>query len=149
MKIRNIPTKKFDGFIGIDKDKNPTAVAKPMFEEELKKVQGTHLQQKMENLLKEIENQGKRLSESQTLKELKKYKEMIKNFLSEAVRKTYALKDEATWDRRGRHKVYTTIEKVNQKLEDLTTAVLGQQENQLDLLQRVDEIRGLLVDMKI
>lgn len=149
MKIRNIPTNTFEGFLGVDKEKTSAAVVKPMFEEELKKVQGSQLQNQLENLLKEIENQGKKLSETQTVRELKKYKDMIKNFLSEAVRKTYALKDEASWDRRGRHKVYTTIEKVNQKLEELTTAVLGQQENQLDLLKRVDEIRGLLIDLKI
>jgi uncharacterized protein len=145
MRIRNVPKHNFDGLVGVDKDKVATNM-KPMFEEELKKVQGTQLQNKLENLLKGIEDQGKRLSESQTIKELINYKDMVKRFIGETVKKTYAVKEEASWDRRGRHKVYTTIENINQKLEELTSAVLSQQEDQLKILEKVDEIRGMLVD---
>jgi len=53
----------------------------------------------------------------------------------------------AGWDRRGRQKAYTLVKTVDEKLESLTEDVRQGQERQLDILEKLDSIRGMLVDL--
>lgn len=148
MRIENLPQK--DTFKGIGTlEKEPRLASKerqPKFIEELQKVQGAHLKERLENLIKKIDEQGKKLSESMTMKELKVYKELVRSFLKETVGKSYQAKEDTHMNRRGRHKVYTIVEQVDQKLEELATVVMEQQSGKIDVLAKLDEIKGLLLD---
>ncbi len=44
-------------------------------------------------------------------------------------------------------RLYTTIEKVDQVLQDLTQEVLKREQNTIDIAGKIDEIRGLLLDV--
>lgn len=46
----------------------------------------------------------------------------------------------------GKTKVFLRVEIINEKLAQLTRGVLSEQKPMLDLVNRLDEIRGLLVD---
>ncbi|HWI55378.1 MAG TPA: YaaR family protein [Desulfobacteria bacterium] len=117
------------------------------FAEQLQKVQNDMIHQQLESLLGDIEKQGKVLGQSQNLRDLKKYKDLIQKFLDYAVNKMYSLKEQTGWDRRGRHKIYTMIETVNQELENLTEMLITGQQDKISILDKLDEIRGLLVDI--
>lgn len=117
------------------------------FGDQLTKVQSEMAQQELESLFNDIEKQGKILGETLNIKDLRKYKDLIQKFLDYAVNKMYSLKEQSGWDRRGRHKIYTMVETVNKGLENLTEMLLSQQKDQISILAKVDEIRGILFDI--
>ncbi|MHB9093746.1 MAG: YaaR family protein [Eubacteriales bacterium] len=148
MKIRNVSKDNMAGLGISDREGKPLVdqVQLP-FGDQLYKVQRDMVQQKLESLFADIEKQGRSLGESLNLKDLKKYKDLIQKFLDYAVNKMYHLKEQPGWDRKGRYKIYTTIETVNKELEDLTGMLMSDQKDQISILAKVDEIRGLLVDI--
>ncbi len=75
------------------------------------------------------------------------YKETLKGFLRDTLQKAFGLKEETSYSRRGRPKIYQHIEVINQELEDLSKLVLEQQRDPVKLLKKLDSIRGLLVDL--
>ncbi|NLC07893.1 MAG: YaaR family protein, partial [Syntrophomonadaceae bacterium] len=79
-----------------------------------------------------------------TAEDLMKYKKMIKDFFDEVLK--HSLKVEQRTGFR-RMKIYKTIEIVDQKLLDLSDAILKQQEKGLNILARIGQIQGLLVDI--
>ncbi|MHB1167275.1 MAG: YaaR family protein [Carboxydocellales bacterium] len=148
MKISDLPNRKIDS-PGMERDgKGFGQVRKPEgFSEQLNLAQDNHLHQQLENLLKDIEKQGARLANNQTVRELKIYKELVKKFLKGAVGKTYQLKEEAGWDRRGKYKMYTMIQNIDTHIEELTKMVLEEQSDHLEVLGKIDEIKGMLMDI--
>ncbi|MGY4690209.1 YaaR family protein [Salibacterium sp. K-3] len=99
-------------------------------------------------MIQDIDDQGKALAESRTVEELKKYKKLVKDFM-ESVEQGIHLEEKHGFNRRGRTKVYKIVEEVDQKLIDLTDAVMDQQKSSIDILDKVGEIKGLLVNMYV
>ena len=103
--------------------------------------------EQLDKLLKQIDEQGARLSKTPTYDELKAYRTLIKNFVGEAVNNMYELHTQSGWDRIGRQKVYTTVRKIDKKLEEMAEKIRLGQSKQLDIIASHDAIRGLLVDL--
>ena len=103
--------------------------------------------QAMDRLLEQIDEQGARLSKSPTFDELRSYRSLIQNFIGEAVGTMYELRTQAGWDRLGRQKVYTSVRKIDKKLEEMAEKIRLGQADQLDIIASHDAIRGLLVDL--
>ena len=103
--------------------------------------------EQLEKMLQQIDEQGARLSRTPTYDELKSYRTLIKNFVGEAVSHMYELHTQAGWDRMGRQKVYTTVRKVDKKLEEMAEKIRLGQAEQLDIIASHDAIRGMLVDL--
>ncbi len=101
----------------------------------------------LEKLMKKIDEQGERLSQTPTYDELKEYRTLIKNFVGEAVARMYDMNTEAGWDRMGRQKVYTTVRKIDKKLEDMAERIRLGHADKLDILASHDAIRGMLLDL--
>ncbi|MCK8824501.1 YaaR family protein [Fuchsiella alkaliacetigena] len=135
--------------------KKPTQTAKSSqvekneFLDTLQEVQGEQVKDKLDELLSLIDEQGEKLAKNRTFNELVKYKKMVQQFIKETVEQMYNIKEEYGGHRSGQHKVYTLVEKVDQSLEELTDLVLSEQADQLEILDRLDEIRGILVDFYI
>ena len=104
-------------------------------------------QEEMERLLKRIDEQAARLGKTPTYDELKEYRMLIKNFVGEAVSRMYEVHTQAGWDRMGRQKVYTTVRKIDKKLEEMAEKIRLGQAEQLDVVASHDAIRGMLVDL--
>ena len=103
--------------------------------------------EQLDKLLRQIDEQGAKLSKTPTYDELKAYRTLIKNFVGEAVNHMYELHTQSGWDRMGRQKVYTTVRKVDKKLEEIAEKIRLGQSDQLDIIASHDAIRGLLVDL--
>ena len=103
--------------------------------------------EQLDKLLKQIDEQGARLSKTPTYDELKSYRTLIKNFVGEAVNRMYELHSQAGWDRMGRQKVYTTVRRIDKKLEEMAEKIRLGQSDQLDIIASHDAIRGMLVDL--
>ena len=132
---------------GVSEGRQSVNRVQPTFGDQLHRIQSDLIHEKLESLFNDIDEQGKILRESLNLKDLKKYKNLIQKFLDYAVNKMYRLKEQAGWDRKGRHKIYTLVETVNKGLEELTTMLMSEQKDQIAILAKVDEIRGLLIDV--
>lgn len=95
----------------------------------------------------EIEKQGKHLASHIDVSELKAYKRLVMEFMNEAVRGSSRFSKDSFLDRRGRHRVFSTIKIVNEKLEQLTKEVLNSEKDNLAILGRIEDIRGLILDL--
>lgn len=147
MKIGNLPKENLPIF-GIG-DKDPlhgNGANKVPFLEELNKIQTTQIREKLSDLINKIDLEGERLGKDRSVPQLKRYRDLVQAFLREAVNKTYTLREESSWSG-GRHKMLTQVETVNKKLEELTNMVLTEQKAQIDILDKVGQIRGILVDL--
>lgn len=101
----------------------------------------------LEKLIAEVDKMAEKLARSRTLNDLRNYKRAVRDFLNNTIRNAFQVHDEAGWDRMGRQKLYVLIKKVDEGLEQLSRQVLDDQEDSLKVLEKLDEIRGLLVDM--
>ena len=118
------------------------------FETELMEQQSEGVShEEMETMLKKIDEQATRLSKTPTYEELKEYRTLIKNFIGAAVSNMYEVHTSAGWDRMGRQRVYTTVRKIDRKLEDMAERIRLGQSEQLDVIAAHDAIRGMLVDL--
>jgi len=96
-----------------------------------------------------IDEQGKRLVESVDVRELEKYRGLIKEFLGEIVSGGYRFFKEDAYALRGRHRYIATVRIVDEKLDELGKTILEEQADTIDLVHRIDDIRGLLLDMML
>ncbi|MFC4303323.1 YaaR family protein [Cohnella boryungensis] len=107
--------------------------------------QRTH--EELQRKLEDIRLQGDRLTRSMTIRELVLYRQMVKSFLEDTVRRGIALKESRGWDRRGRGKRYKLLEEVDAMLIAMGEELLKSEEGRIDLLQKVGEIRGILINI--
>ena len=118
------------------------------FESELAEQQSEGVShEEMESMLRKIDEQAARLGKTPTYEELKEYRTLIKNFVGAAVSNMYEVHTSAGWDRMGRQRVYTTVRKIDRKLEDMAEKIRLGQSDQLDIVAAHDAIRGMLVDL--
>ena len=117
------------------------------FASDLLKNQDGQSRERMTTLLTAIDTQGKKLGEVPTYSELRQYREVVRQFIGEAVGRMYTLQSQQGWDRSGRQKVYTIIKKVDATLESLSEDVRVGQSRQLDIMAKHDSVRGMLVDL--
>ncbi|GGG24456.1 YaaR family protein [Paenibacillus abyssi] len=103
--------------------------------------------EELQKKLQDIHLQGERLAKSMTVRELKLYRQMVKQFLEDTVRRGIGLKETKGWDRRGRTKRYKLLEEVDAALILLGEELLDTEQGRIDLLNRVGEIRGILINL--
>lgn len=117
------------------------------FSSELSQSQDNMSMEEMQKLLDKIDAQGAKLTQTPTYDELKSYRDLVKTFVGEAVSRMYTLNSQSGWDRMGRQKVYTTVRKIDKKLEEMAEDIRLGQADQLGIIAKQDAIRGMLVDI--
>jgi uncharacterized protein YaaR (DUF327 family) len=136
--------------MGQDRSRNDLA-NKPMqmknFSDILGGQEQERTQEQLQKKLLDIHTQGERLSKSMTVRELMAYRQMVKKFLEDTVRRGIGLKETKGWDRRGRTKRYKLIEEIDIALVAMAEELLESEEGRIDLLNRVGEIRGMLINL--
>lgn len=95
--------------------------------------------------LAEIDEQGKRLAKSPIRAEIERYRALVGKFVKEAMAQMTEL-DRRT-DRRNRS--FVLIKEIDKKLAELTELLLSGQAKQIDILGKLSEIQGMLVDLKV
>jgi uncharacterized protein YaaR (DUF327 family) len=106
--------------------------------------QATH--DDIQRQFKEIQMQGDRLAKSMTLRELTSYQMLVKRFLEDTVRRGVKVKETQSFDRRGRGKKYKLLDEVDSMLLSMAEELLQSEEGRIELLQRMGEIRGMLIN---
>jgi len=117
------------------------------FPEVLQEFQTPNWEADLEELLQKLDELGKRLAANFSIYDFKDYKDTLRKFLQETFGKAYQLKNETGWSRQGRPKLYQCLELIDQELEALSKLVISKQRDPLNILEKLDQIRGLLVDL--
>lgn len=120
----------------------PTSFADVMVQRDAMRTQ-EQLQQK----LQDIHRQGERLARSMTIRELKLYRQMVKLFLEDTIRRGIGLKEVRGFDRRGRVKRYKLLDEIDEALVSMAEELLDSEQGRIELLHKIGEIRGLLINL--
>lgn len=105
------------------------------------------LQEKVAELMGSITEQGKKLGKKTDIRDMKRYRELIKTFLNEVVYRSHKFSRENYLDRRGRHRVYGIVRLIDENLDKLAEELLKDEKDNIAILSTIDEIRGLLLDI--
>jgi hypothetical protein len=98
-------------------------------------------------LLDEVFAAGDRLKRDGTTDALLSYKKAVRSFLSRVVRSGITVEERTSGANILKRKRYSLVRVVDSKLERLAAGMISSQRNQIALLERIDEINGLLVDL--
>ena len=105
------------------------------------------LQAKVDSLMEDITAQGNRIAQHMDIRDMKKYRGLIKDFLNEVVYRSHKFSRENFLDRRGRHRVYGIIKLIDENLDQLATELVSDEMDHLKILNAIGEIDGLLLDI--
>lgn len=110
-------------------------------------IENDELQEKLSSLMKEIEEQGAKITKHMDIRDMKRYRNLVKEFMNEVTANSHEFSRENFLDRRGRHRVYGIIKEVDRSLDDLAQELLKEEKDNLEILKKIDDIRGMLLDI--
>lgn len=110
-------------------------------------IEETALQEKLAILLEDITKEGKKIAKHMDVRDMKYYRSLIQEFMNEIVTRSHKFTRENFLDRRGRHRVYGMIKLVDENLDLLAAELMKEEKDHLLILGKIDEIRGLLLDI--
>lgn len=113
----------------------------------LSHIEEGELQDSLKVMIERITEQGNKLSEHMDIRDMRLYRGMISEFMNEVVSNSHKFSRENFLDRRGRHRVYGIVRLVNDKVDALATELLKVEKDKIDILDRIGEIQGLLLDL--
>ncbi len=105
------------------------------------------LSERLNSLMGEITEQGEKLKKRRDIRDMRKYRQLVKDFMNEIVNRSHKFSRENFLDRRGRHRVYGMIRLVDEKLDQIAGELIKDEKDVMLILNSIDEIRGLLLDL--
>lgn len=117
------------------------------FKQKLNEIEQEHIRDQLKILYQKIESQSGKLQDKVFIEDLVQYKKLVKEFLDVTVNNSHVFYKENSLDRRGRHRVYSLVKKVDNELDELTKDFLDIENNRIKILKRLDDIKGLLLDI--
>jgi len=110
--------------------------------------QGTKMQtEQLTRLLGDISSAGDRVARSKNLRELARFKMLVKRFLQETVEYGMELKQSHSWNRFGEGRRLKIINTIDERLIELAQDILDEEKDTIDLLDKIGEIKGLLINL--
>ena len=110
-------------------------------------IEEAELQARLQSLMEEITMQGDKLSKRRDVKDMKRYRGLIKDFLNEVVTHSHSFSRENFLDRKGRHRVYGIIRLIDENLDNLAQELMKDEKDNLAILNLIGEIQGLILDI--
>lgn len=98
-------------------------------------------------LLEDVHSAGDALRKRPLPAEILKYRQAVRNFLAFIVQNTYDIEKQYTGVSLRKRKEKTLVQIVDKKLDQLATDILAGQSDQIAILERLEEITGILVDL--
>lgn len=98
-------------------------------------------------LLGDISSAGDRIARSRNLRDMAKYKMLVRRFLKEAVESGLGMKQSHTWNQYGEGRRLKLVETIDEKLIELAEDLLNEESSSVDLLAKIGEIKGLLINL--
>ena len=105
------------------------------------------LQARIDALMTDITVQGELIAKHMDIRDMKKYRGLIRDFMNEVVYRSHKFSRENFLDRKGRHRVYGIIRLIDANLDELAQELVKEEKNHITILEKIGEIRGLLLDI--
>ena len=96
-------------------------------------IEEQELQARLGALMEEITMQGDKLAKKRDIRDMKKYRGLVKEFMNEVVSRSHAFSRENFL--------------VDENLDELAKELMKDEQDHLAILSRIGEIRGLLLDI--
>lgn len=129
----------------VNENSNPQQMSPRSFSDIMQQHDEKVTGEQLTKMMQQISVQAERLAKSMTVRELRQYKLLIKQFLEETARRGVHMRETRGWDRRGRSKRYKLLEEVDKELLNLADEMLETEQGCIDILQKIGEIRGMLI----
>ena len=146
MKI-NLGLRSLQKGIPLHETSTPNQVQPKSFSDTMQQQQEQASRQQLQQMLEAIQNQSERLKATMTVRELFKYKMMVKKFLEETAGKGVGISSSRSWDRRGRSRRFMLLKEIDRHLLEMAESMLKTEQGRMELLEKVGEIKGLLVNV--
>lgn len=131
-----------------------TEVTKPVQETDesfkftlMSKIGDEGLQERLTAMMEEITMQGDKLAKRRDIKDMRRYRSLIKDFMNEIVSRSHEFSRENFLDKKGRHRVYGIVRLVDENLDALAKELMKDEKDHMTILSKIGEIRGLLLDI--
>lgn len=125
----------------------PSPDHKQPFKQVMQSQTATIQQNQLHHLMQNIQTQGNTLARFRTIREVVKFKRLVKRFLEEAVKQGLDVERTHHFQMGGAPRELTLVKAIDEKLVELTEVVLSEEEQTIDLLGLIGEIKGLLVNL--
>lgn len=120
---------------------------KETFKMKLNEVEQDHIRNELKVLYDKIEAQSNKLQDRLFIDDLINYKKLVKDFLNLTVNNSHVFFKENSLDRRGRHRIYSLVKQVDQELDELTKEFIDIEDSRLNILKKLNDIKGILMDI--
>lgn len=101
----------------------------------------------LEALLDDVHSSGDTLKNKPLPDNIIAYKNAVRAFIRYVVDRSYTVTETTSGGNILKRKKFTQIQVIDEKLEQLAAGILSNQKGQMALLERIEEINGLLVDL--
>lgn len=105
------------------------------------------LEARLSSMMEEITRQGEALAKKRDIKDMRKYRTLIKDFMNEIISRSHEFSRENFLDKKGRHRVYGIVRLVDENLDSLAQELMKEEQDHMVILAKIGEIRGLLLDI--
>ncbi len=113
----------------------------------MSKIDDADLAQRLTVMMEEITMQGKQIAKKKDIRDMQRYRTMIRAFLNEVVSRSHEFSRENFLDRKGRHRVYGIIRLVDENLDNLTKALMEEEKDNINIIGLIGNIEGLILDI--
>ena len=105
------------------------------------------LAERLNVMIQDITQQGKQIGKKHDIRDMQRYRTLIKGFLNEIVTRSHAFSRENFLDKKGRHRVYGIIRLVDENLDELAQELLKDEKDTIAIMGKIGNIEGLLLDI--
>ena len=105
------------------------------------------LAERLNLMMQDITQQGKAIGKHHDIKDMQRYRKLIKEFLNEIVTRSHHFTRENFLDRKGRHRVYGIIRVVDGELDNLAKLLMEDEKDNIAILSSIGTIEGMLLDI--
>lgn len=144
--LKNLKIGEVEDLKSLDK-LNPKKKSRTEFMEKFDKIKSESVKEELENIFEKITVQSDKIGDKVYLKDILEYKKLVKEFLNVATQNSHQFSNENFLDRKGRYRNYSIVKTVDRELENLTKDFINGQIDHMGILKKMDDIRGMLLDI--
>ena len=111
------------------------------------KIDDEGLKERLQVMIQDITQQGKQIGKRHDIRDMQRYRTLIKGFLNEVVSRSHSFSRENFLDKKGRHRVYGIIRLVDESLDALEQELLKDEKDTIAIMGQIGTIEGLLLDI--
>ena len=107
------------------------------------KVDDEGLAARLSSMYESITMEGKHLAQKKDIREMQRYRILIKDFLNEILTRSHSFRRENYLDK----KVYGIIRLIDENLDELAKELIAEEKDNIAIMGRIGTIEGLLLDI--